>query len=71
MQAALEYADRSLLMLADEEGRYSLWPADAAVPQGWTLVLSTTERRRALESIGVRLPDVPAVTFTKRGALVA
>ncbi|GAA3776876.1 MbtH family NRPS accessory protein [Streptomyces phyllanthi] len=79
MQAPLEYearetlqcADGAYLMLVDEEGRYSVWPSGVVIPRGWTLVLTTTERKKAVEAIGGRLPDLRAVTFAKRGSLRA
>ncbi|GAA3971649.1 MbtH family protein [Thermobifida alba] len=39
------------LVLVNEEGQHSLWPAFAAVPDGWEVVLSESSRAEALEYV--------------------
>ncbi|MER6629723.1 MbtH family protein [Streptomyces sp. NPDC000987] len=39
------------LVLVDAEGRHSLWPADAAVPAGWSVAHPAAERQECLEHI--------------------
>lgn len=34
----------SFLVLVNEEGQHSLWPAFIAVPAGWNVVLPATDR---------------------------
>ncbi|GGZ26588.1 protein mbtH [Streptomyces inusitatus] len=50
--------DGGYLVLIDEEGRHSLWPAFAEVPPGWTVALAETERRAALDYITEHWTDM-------------
>ena len=71
MQKAFEHADDSYLMLADGDGRFSLWPSGAAVPDGWTVVLSTVGRLQVLDSVEKQWPELRPVTMAKRGLFAA
>lgn len=44
MSNPFDDADSPFLVLANDEGRYSLWPAFADVPAGWKTVLPATTR---------------------------
>ncbi|MBD0843376.1 MULTISPECIES: MbtH family protein [unclassified Streptomyces] len=37
-------ADGQFLVLVNDEGQHSLWPAAAAVPDGWHTALERTDR---------------------------
>jgi MbtH protein len=39
------------LVLVNEEGQHSLWPAFAAVPVGWTVALQESDRQAALDYV--------------------
>ena len=39
MSNPFDYEDSSYLVLKNEEGQYSLWPAPIEVPKGWTQML--------------------------------
>ncbi|MFF5973415.1 MbtH family protein [Streptomyces sp. NPDC012769] len=39
------------LVLVNEEGQHSLWPAFAEVPDGWTVALTEGTRRECLDHI--------------------
>ncbi|MCC5036787.1 MbtH family protein [Streptomyces sp. WAC 00631] len=41
----------TFLVLVNEEGQYSLWPAFAEKPEGWTTVHEGGSRRECLEFI--------------------
>ncbi|MER7000836.1 MbtH family NRPS accessory protein [Streptomyces sp. NPDC000410] len=62
-----ENAGDSYLMLVDGKGRYSLWPADAGVPFGCSVVLSTDRRREGLEAMWSHWPSMKSVTLRKVG----
>ena len=44
-------ADESFSVLLNSEGQYSLWPAFAAVPAGWTVAFGEDSRQACLEYI--------------------
>ncbi|WUH88772.1 MbtH family protein [Streptomyces sp. NBC_00433] len=39
------------LVLANDQERYSLWPAQLAVPDGWRVVLTRRDRAACLEFV--------------------
>jgi MbtH protein len=43
--------DGTYLVLVNDEGQHSLWPAFAEVPAGWTAVLPETSREAALDYV--------------------
>ncbi|OJF15800.1 MbtH family protein [Couchioplanes caeruleus] len=46
-----ENVDGIYLVLVNDEGQHSLWPAFAEVPAGWTVVLPETDRQSALDYV--------------------
>lgn len=50
--------DGEFLVLVNAEGQHSLWPTFAAVPDGWTVVLSATDRTLALEYVNTHWSDM-------------
>ncbi|MGW7446187.1 MbtH family protein [Kitasatospora sp. NPDC054795] len=50
--------DGSFLVLRNNEEQYSLWPAFAAVPEGWTVALENTDRAAALEWVESHWTDL-------------
>jgi MbtH protein len=50
--------DGSFLVVVDAEGRHALWPAFAAVPEGWTQVYGEADRRSCLEYVAENWTDI-------------
>ncbi|MFF8234947.1 MbtH family protein [Streptomyces caelestis] len=50
--------DGTFLVLVNDEGQYSLWPAFAEVPAGWTVALAETDRQSALDHIEKNWTDL-------------
>ncbi|MCX4733351.1 MbtH family protein [Streptomyces sp. NBC_01363] len=50
--------DGTYLVLINDEGQYSLWPAFAEVPDGWHVELAETDRRTALDHIDRNWTDM-------------
>jgi uncharacterized protein YbdZ (MbtH family) len=48
----------TFLVLVNEEGQYSLWPAFAEVPDGWTIVHTEGTRAACLEFIETNWTDM-------------
>ncbi|MEU1728616.1 MbtH family NRPS accessory protein [Nonomuraea sp. NPDC005692] len=45
-------------VLVNDEGAHSLWPASAAVPDGWRVVYRNDVRQRCLEYITGHWTDI-------------
>lgn len=43
--------DGTYLVLVNDEGQHSLWPAFVEVPPGWTVVQGETDRQTALDYV--------------------
>jgi MbtH protein len=50
--------DGTFLALVNDEGQYSLWPAFADVPAGWTVALAESSRQECLAFIEERWTDM-------------
>ncbi|MET8669027.1 MbtH family protein [Streptomyces tendae] len=50
--------DGTYLVLVNDEGQYSLWPAFAEVPDGWRVELPETDRQSALDHINENWTDM-------------
>lgn len=46
------------LVLVNEEGQYSLWPAFAEVPAGWTPIHGPDTRQACLEHVEANWTDM-------------
>jgi MbtH protein len=46
------------LVLVNDEGQHSLWPAFAEVPAGWTVVLKESDRATALDYVEQNWTDM-------------
>ncbi|MEU3708479.1 MbtH family protein [Streptomyces catenulae] len=51
-------ANGRFLVLVNDEGQYSLWPAFAEVPGGWTVALQESSREASLEFIEANWTDL-------------
>jgi len=58
MANPFEQADCSFLVLRNDEEQYSLWPAFAAVPEGWCKVLGPASREESIEYINLHWIDM-------------
>ncbi|WP_086561123.1 MbtH family protein [Streptomyces africanus] len=50
--------DGTFLVVVNDEGQYSLWPAFAAVPDGWTVSLGENTREAALAHVAEQWTDM-------------
>ncbi|MFH8619526.1 MbtH family protein [Streptomyces sp. NPDC017979] len=48
----------TFLVLANDEGQHSLWPAFADVPAGWTVVLPENSRQACLDYVNTHWTDM-------------
>jgi len=53
-----EDPDASYLVLVNDEAQYSLWPADIACPDGWTVVHGPGSRAGCLEYVQAHWTDM-------------
>lgn len=58
MTNPFEQADSAYLVLMNDEGQYSLWPAFAAVPDGWSPVLGPETRQECVDYINLHWVDL-------------
>ncbi|MDT8975795.1 MbtH family protein [Paenibacillaceae sp. P-4] len=58
MANPFEQADGSFLVLRNDEEQYSIWPAFAAVPEGWCKVLGPASREESIEYINLHWIDM-------------
>ncbi len=50
--------DGTFLVLVNDEGQHSLWPTFADVPDGWTVVHTSTDRQTALNYVDQNWTDM-------------
>ncbi|MBO4258603.1 MbtH family protein [Streptomyces griseorubiginosus] len=53
-----EDPEGTYLVLVNDEGQHSLWPAFVEVPAGWRTVLGETTRDAALEYVDTHWTDM-------------
>jgi MbtH protein len=53
------------LVLINDEGQYSLWPAFIDVPQGWTIAHETDTRQCCLDYINENWTDMRLRSLVK------
>jgi uncharacterized protein YbdZ (MbtH family) len=58
----------TFFVLVNPEDQYSLWPAFAEVPSGWTVVLSESTREAALEYVESHWTDMRPKTLREFAA---
>ncbi|CDR09775.1 MbtH family protein [Streptomyces iranensis] len=58
MSNPFENPDGRYLVLVNEEGQHSLWPAFAEVPAGWTVAHSEDGRQACLDYINEHWTDM-------------
>lgn len=57
--------DTDYLVLVNDEGQYSLWPAAAAVPDGWRSVLPAGSRKSSLEFVERNWTDMRPLSLVR------
>lgn len=57
MTGPFDAEDSSYLVLVNDEGQHSLWPADIDVPAGWDHVLGPAAWRTCLDLVERRWTD--------------
>lgn len=58
MTNPFEDDDATYLVLVNDEGQHSLWPAFAEVPAGWTIVHPEAGRQECLDYIETNWTDL-------------
>jgi MbtH protein len=53
------------LVLINDEGQYSLWPATAATPAGWTIVHESDSRQACLDYVKEHWTDMRPRSLVK------
>jgi MbtH protein len=56
------------LMLVNDEGQHSLWPAAVAVPDGWRSVRPADTRQGSLDHINQQWTDMRPRTLARKMA---
>lgn len=68
MTNPFEDPDSRYLVLINDEGQYSLWPAFIEVPKGWTIVHQADRRQVCLDYINEHWTDMrPRSLIEKMG----
>jgi MbtH protein len=58
MSNPFEAEDGQFRVLVNEEGQYSLWPAQQKIPAGWTPALDSTSREECLAWVDAHWTDM-------------
>ncbi|MCM2423934.1 MbtH family protein [Streptomyces sp. RKAG293] len=66
MANPFENPDGSYLVLVNNEGQHSLWPAFAEVPAGWTVALAETDRQSCLDHVEEHWTDIRPLSLVRR-----
>jgi MbtH protein len=60
-----EDADAPYRVLVNDEGQYSLWPADIAVPDGWVTAHDTDSRSNCLDYVEEHWTDMRPLSLVR------
>ncbi|MGW4889075.1 MbtH family protein [Streptomyces murinus] len=66
MSNPFENPDGTYLVLVNDEGQHSLWPAFAEVPAGWTVALAETDRPSCLAYVEEHWTDMRPLSLVRR-----
>lgn len=58
MAHPFENEDELYLVLMNDDGQYSIWPAFAEIPRGWTVVYEKNRRGECLDYIESHWSDM-------------
>jgi MbtH protein len=65
MTNPFEDKDGTYLVLINDEGQYSLWPAITEVPAGWTVAHKADKRQACLDYINEHWTDMRPKSLIK------
>jgi MbtH protein len=65
MTNPFEDKDGTYLVLINDEGQYSLWPAIIEVPAGWTVAHKADQRQACLDYINEHWTDMRPKSLIK------
>ena len=66
MTNPFEDPDGTYLVLVNDEGQHSLWPAFAEVPAGWTVALGETDRQACLDYVEQHWTDMRPLSLVRQ-----
>ncbi|GCD80977.1 MbtH family protein [Parageobacillus thermoglucosidasius] len=58
MTNPFENKEGTYLVLINDEGQYSLWPASIAIPSGWNIAFAENTRSACLDYINAHWTDM-------------
>ncbi|MDH6140208.1 MULTISPECIES: MbtH family protein [Kitasatospora] len=58
-------AEGTFLVLVNDEGQHSLWPAFAEVPQGWTITHGPAGRQECLDHVTATWTDMRPASLAR------
>ncbi|GGN42454.1 MbtH family protein [Streptomyces fuscichromogenes] len=58
MSNPFDDTDGSFLVLVNDEGQHSLWPAFADVPAGWHVALTAADKQECLDWVEAHWSDL-------------
>ena len=71
MSNPFEQVDGTYLVLINDEGQYSLWPAFAVIPKGWNQVLGPEPREECVAYINEHWVDLrPRSLYAKEELVI-
>lgn len=65
MTNPFEDPDGAYLVLINDEGQYSLWPAFAEVPAGWSVKFGENDRQSCLDYINENWTDMRPLSLVR------
>ncbi|MEU6070013.1 MULTISPECIES: MbtH family protein [Streptomyces] len=66
MTNPFENPEGTFLVLVNDEGQHSLWPAFAEVPAGWTVALAESDRGTCLAHVEEHWTDMRPLSLVRR-----
>ncbi len=58
MSNPFDQADAAFLVLCNQEGQHSIWPAFLPAPAGWSCVFGPAERQACLDYVDTHWTDM-------------
>jgi MbtH protein len=69
MSNPFEKEDGVYVVLTNDEGQHSLWPAFADIPAGWTTVFGEADRAACLDYVNEHWTDLRPTSLVQAMAL--
>lgn len=70
MNNPFEQTDGQYIVLINEEGQHSLWPAAMNIPAGWSVALSASDRQTCMTYITTHWQDLRPQSIRQQQAAV-